>query len=302
MWRKLIVLVMVGLLGLRVCEAGEIGKRVADGGGTVVPTIFIHGYMGNNASLSNVVLEMSKAKKDDKLSYTYSFTKLGIRANRKVPVVYSGQRMTYVVEDSGRLVRIDMAKRNGNLEDKTDYVNSYSVIHFENHSMSLDEQETYLNKVSEMEAIRMRTNRVNIVGHSMGGLLGAQYMIHASRGETSTEVANLVTIGSPIRGGNFTGVMLLAEIGGSRSYMDLKDGGEVINRYVDDGRERIEGSRVLSIGSNKDWLVSYTSATSLGEIVKKSNFKSYKVDSGHTKYSDGSVGKDIAKKVESQLK
>lgn len=291
---------VVGGIALGLLVSGTGIKDASASSKKEIPTIFVHGYLGNSASLSGLVGNLSNAKKDSNLYYKYTYKKFGIKAEGKVDLTYSGQRMTYVVPLNEQLVPLDMAKTNGKAKGKKGYRNDYSVIHFENHSMSLNDQEKYLNAVAKAEAKRLKTDRVNIVGHSMGGLLGAQYMIHASQGITSTKVANLVTVGSPIKGGNYTDAMILDTIGGSRAYFDLKDGGKVLKDAFK-SKKNLNGTRVLSIGSEQDGLVTYKSATALGGIVNASKFKSYKVKSGHTTYFDGAVGKDIAKKVAGHL-
>ena len=271
------------------------------------PTIFIHGLQGDNKSLSNLVSGMSGARQDDRYVYTYQFTNVfRMRVTDKIPIRYSGQRMTYVVRFDGKVVGIDMSKTVGNVKGKKDYNNGFSVIHFSNHSESLDDQETYLEAVIRSEMKRLNTKTVNLVGHSMGGLLASQYTIKSEAGDKrlTGNVSNLVTFGSPIAGASKVSNQLspISVIGGAKAPADLYSGGKVLTKALKDKKVVINKAKVYSFSGKKDVFVPKASATALSKIVKKSNFKTKELNVGHTGFFDGTEGKKAVSELKKIIK
>lgn len=299
--KKTVKGMVVGGIALGLLVSGTGIKDASAASKKEIPTIFVHGLQGDNGSLSSLVSKLTGEKIRHDMTYGYSYKKMGMTIKQTIPVTYSGQRMTYFGQLNNKLGYADMTKSQGGYKGHKGAKNSYSVIHFDNHSMSLDDQEKVLNTVAKLEAKRLHVDTVNIVGHSMGGLLGAQYAIHATQGRTYTKVHKLVTVGSPITGSKNSEMLLLAQLGGADVYNDLKDGGSVVKGALKSKAMLSSATKVLSIGSKSDGFVTYGSSMGLSKIVKPSNFSSMTVNSGHTKYFDGSVGTDVAKRIAKEL-
>lgn len=302
LWIKRFVSVLsILVLSLGLLGSGEVSAKSS------TPTIFIHGLQGDNKSLSNLVLGMTGAKKDDRYVYTYQFTNVfHMKVTDKIPIRYSGQRMTYVVRLDGKVVGIDMSKAVGRVPGKKDYNNGFSIIHFSNHSESLDYQEKYLEAVIRSEMKRLNTKSVNLVGHSMGGLLAAQYTIKSEAGDKrlTGNVSNLVTFGSPIAGASKVSnqVSPISVIGGAKAPADLYSGGKVLTKALKDKKVVINKAKVYSFNGRKDVFVPKASATALSKIVKKGNYRTKELNVGHTGFFDGSEGKIAVNELKKIIK
>jgi pimeloyl-ACP methyl ester carboxylesterase len=88
-------------------------------------------------------------------------------------------------------------------------------------------------------------DRVDLVGHSMGGVVG-RWFVTASGG--APRVANLVTIGSPHRG------TPLSRFGAGAARIELADGSELLARLA--SLPMPDGVRITTIWSRADGLVS----------------------------------------------
>lgn len=132
-----------------------------------IPTVFVHGYKGTKYSFGRMLKRFEKE---------YEYGNLG---------------MTYFVNSDGSLHTRHLAGNNGKP--------LLIQVVFENNRTSFAETTGYLGKVLHhlKEAYDMDT--VNLVGHSMGGIVSLKYTMEYN-GEAYPRVQKLVTIGSPFAG------------------------------------------------------------------------------------------------------
>jgi triacylglycerol lipase len=121
---------------------------------------------------------------------------------------------------------------------------------------------------------RTGASQVDIVAHSLGGLISRYYM---SVGEGRGKVNTLVTLGSA-HNGTRASVLLKPMLSGSIA-KDLKDGSYFINSLNMTAPHR--SSRVVSIYSPYDWTV-WPSQSSHLKLIPGRNYKNIPVNSsGH---------------------
>jgi len=96
---------------------------------------------------------------------------------------------------------------------------------FRDNAAGLDEQINWLTQTIARVKVKYETDHVNLVGHSMGGLLATKYVLETG----GKEVQKLVTIGSPLNGSKLA-TMISAMVdknalAGFRALLDLSPEG-----------------------------------------------------------------------------
>jgi uncharacterized alpha/beta hydrolase family protein len=131
------------------------------------PTIFIHGYKGSLRTFETMVKEF-ELKEEDK------------------------SMVTITVEPNGKLVYSEEALK----QVKDPLVQLY----FKNGTASVDDQLTWTKAAMKVIAEIYDTQSINIVAHSMGGLVGTKYIIETDNDKNYPQTEKFVTLASPLKG------------------------------------------------------------------------------------------------------
>lgn len=276
------------------------GKAGAEKG--QVYDVYLHGVLGTQNSLSTMIRSTTGAKlKGSSQSY-------GLK--------YSGQFGTFICKQGNSIFTSYFAK-----DKEVQKRRAYDVI-FVNNINSVKSQYEYIKRV--VDNLTAHGARVNLIGHSMGGLSATSYVTHYESKYTTPRVNKLITIGSPITGSSTANSLDLLTVAPSSSLVfglgkqfgyiptyardDLKVGSKAIKDIFSDDKKINPKIKVYSIyGGNKnsnnpkgyedfaDGVVSKPSATALKYRVSPKNYKSY--------YAEGvdhvslMSSKKVAKKV-----
>ena len=298
MWIKRFVSVLsVVVLSLGLFVSEEVSAKSS------TPTIFVHGYTGDSDSLSGLILGLSGETKSREFNVSYSFKNVfKMKVNMDTKLMYSGQRMTYLVKLDNKVAAIDSKLLKFGDKKSLKYDNRFSVIHFSNASSSLNEQEKHLANVIKLEMARLKSNKVNLVGHSMGGLVSAQYAIKVDKSEKN--VGNLITFGSPIKGsrGLYNRYTVIEVIGGAKAPFDLTDGGKVLVNAFKSKKVVLNNVNVVSFYGNRDEFVSRSSALGLKTLTNPKKYRSIELKSGHINMFKGESNKKAVSELKKIIK
>ena len=273
--------------------------------------LYVHGILGDSSSLSTMIRTTTGAKKKGK-SYTHNLK-------------YSGQKATFLCMDT----YITKIKYPFNEESKTKR-KAYDVI-FADNTGTIDKQVKYLKTITE--ALSSHGAKVNIIGHSMGGLSATSYAVKYDSILTNPRINKLVTIGSPINGAPLAngfstvfnvvdgvGLPLQASLirnivislnrSSSFAVRDLQVGSEATKSIFSNGKRMNKKIKVYSVYGGvvtttgykdySDGVVPKPSALYLKDKVKPSNFKSYYAEG--VEHTDLMHSGKVASKVAEWLK
>jgi triacylglycerol esterase/lipase EstA (alpha/beta hydrolase family) len=128
-------------------------------------------------------------------------------------------------------------------------------------------------RVNEVMEIT-RSDRIDIVAHSLGGLVARSYMVN---GEGRGKIASLVTLGTPHRGTKLS--PLLKTFLGGPLFRDLRVGSKLIEQLNSHSLPR--DSKIVSIYSKNDWTI-WPQTNCQVDGFPSEAFQSYEVNSvGH---------------------
>lgn len=195
-----------------------------------IPTVFVHGYKGTVNSFGNMLHRF-----EDK----YGFGTLGL---------------TYFVNADGSLHAKHLAKSAG----KPVFIQ----VVFENNRSSFEETTTYLANVLHHLRDMYQVDMVNLVGHSMGGIVSLKYTMEYDERKAYPNVHKLVTIGSPFAG-IFDEAYFITHT--DRGAEDLKVDSLALRMLF--SQPFPEKVKVLSIGSTGDSIAVPESVAKLRSIV-----------------------------------
>lgn len=248
----------------------------------ITPTIFLHGWNGKDSSMSNLVEGFTgiHSKNTKKIKKLYSFKEDAYTTS----LAYDGQEKTYVVSGN-----------NNEYYGNTYKVYKYSfeggkkgvlkVVFLNNEENITTNTHYFESAMKEIEKDYGR-GKVNIVGHSLGGVTASFYAMkqYANSPEAkATQVNKLVTIGSPFEGGKTPSKGKTGKIGES-IYDNLTNGGAEVKRMF--GKAKFNPKmKVLSMGSKDDFWVSTSSAFGLEDFknaLPSKNLKKVYTTGGHS--------------------
>lgn len=193
-----------------------------------IPTVFVHGYKGTVNSFGNMLNRFEK----------YNWGKKGV---------------SYFVKADGSLNELPL----GWSKDKPNFIQ----VVLENNRTSFDESTYFLSKVLHHLKQTYKIDTVNLVGHSMGGIISVKYSMEYL--DTAYPSVNkLVTIGSPFAGIFNENYFIIHR---DRAAEDLKMGSPALGLL--NSISFPEGIQVLSIGSTGDALAVPESVAQLRSIV-----------------------------------
>lgn len=193
------------------------------------PTVFVHGYKGTENSFGNML---------HRFEYTYNWGKNGL---------------VYYVSSEGKLNDYQLGKKEG----KPVLV---QVI-FENNRASFAETAEWLATVLRHLKETYKAETVNLVGHSMGGIVSTKYsMEYASKDYPI--VNRLITIGSP-----FDGIYdeNYFQVNHDPAATDLKPNSPALTELRQNGFPN--HIQVLCIGSTGDVVAEPESVLAIEQIV-----------------------------------
>lgn len=230
---------------------------------TGAPTIFIHGYKGTENSFGYML---------DRFENTYHWGNKGF---------------VYYVTKNGDIV--DYNLNNGR------YAPTFVQIILEDNRASFQDSTEWIAKVLLHLKENYRVEEVNIVGHSMGGILAAKYtMEYMLNGYP--KVNKLVAIGSP-----FDGIYneRYFEIHQDAAAEDLKPNSNALNRL----RENMFPSdvKVYGIASTGDSVAVPESVKALRNMIPEQNYKETIIDDPKLTHSAMHESMQIDKLIHSFL-
>lgn len=138
---------------------------------------------------------------------------------------------------------------------------------FENNRANFSDTALWLSKAMRVLKIKYHINSINLVGHSMGGLVSLKYMEDYQISSQYPVTNKLVTIGSPFGGIYSEKYFQLDE---NKNANDLKSGSRAL-KLLQYNAAAIPGNlQVLSIGSTGDPVAIPESIQKIREIVPES--------------------------------
>ncbi|WP_246001302.1 alpha/beta fold hydrolase [Oceanobacillus piezotolerans] len=209
-----------------------------------VPTVFVHGYKGTYNSFTNLL-------------------------DRFEANGWGEKRIVYYVSSDGRIH--DYYTEGSNP--------AYIQIILQNNRASFANSTEWLSKALRHLKKKYGVETVNLVGHSMGGIISTKYTIEYKE-EAYPNVNKLITIGSP-----FDGIYSeeYFRIHHDAAAEDLKPNSLALEMlYRSDFPDRIA---VLNIGSSGDAISFPDSVKAISKIVPKSQLKEVIIedeDLGHS--------------------
>lgn len=134
---------------------------------TAQPTVFVHGYKGTSNSFGYLL---------DRFENKYE---------------WGNKALVYWVSPQGEIRAYNLNK------EKID--SPFVQVIFENNRASMEDNAQWLSAVLDHMKKHYYIDSVNLVGHSMGGLVAVKYL-ESYHGDTQPKVEKLITIGSPFGG------------------------------------------------------------------------------------------------------
>lgn len=231
-------------------------------------TIFLHGWRGDKNSMKPVMRYLSGEKSSFDLSIAYELIRNGKKQVQIEKIPYAGQGTTYYFSPPGggkSTMQVINFKKQGHINPNKNMVH----VVFHQNTQPLNVQEKWLREVLA-DLKKKKVKKVNLVGHSMGGLLATQLLLNGS----PIPVEKLVTLDSPI-----LGAPLGAEAVNGK---DLYYGGDVIVKSRLINKKISSNIKVLSFGLKNDIIVPDKSSKGLVYFTNKNQFNHKIVNSSHT--------------------
>lgn len=130
------------------------------------PTVFVHGYKGTINSFGHLLDRFENNK-------------------------WGNKALIYSVSPQGEIHVFNLNK--GKIDS------AFVQVIFENNRASMEDNAKWLSDVLDHMKKHYYIDTVNLVGHSMGGLVAVKYL-ESYQGDTQSKVEKLITIGSPFGG------------------------------------------------------------------------------------------------------
>ncbi|KIL76632.1 alpha/beta fold hydrolase [Bacillus badius] len=202
-------------------------------------TVFVHGYKGTAVSFRSMLERFDKEHHWGKKVVTCRVT-----ADGQVLLEESGP-----IPASGRL---------------------FVQLIFENNRASFDETAHWLSKALHALKQTYQFEQVNLVGHSMGGIVSVQFLEEYAKKPGYPFIHKLVVIGSPFSG--LKDKDYLKKNSGPAA-ADLMPNSGALQQLAERKSAFPSDVKVLAIASTGDQLVSTNSVLSLKQIVPSAHFQ-----------------------------
>lgn len=212
----------------------------------VVPTVFVHGFKGGPSSFNHML---------DRFQENYHWGKktMVCRVNKSGHLYISGGIPSYQKK------------------------NPFVQVIFENNRASIHDTTDWLKEIMEVLSLRYHVKEINVVGHSMGGLVLTNYIEQTYGQKNYPRIQKLITLGSPFKGIERESYYQNVYNTGPAVH-DLK-ANSLLLRSLFVHRDQFDPHiQVLSIagvvldGELGDGVVSLDSALGLQDIVAKNHF------------------------------
>lgn len=230
----------------------------------ITPTLFIHGFKGGPGSFNTML---------------HRFERNG----------WGTRGLIFHVNADGEV------KVEGQLTN--DYNPMIQVL-FEHNRASLADQTVWLQRIMAALQKTYEIKQVNLIGHSMGGLTSANYLLH-NEGNKYPAVKHLVVIGSPFKGIHQKSYF---DVNTGAATVDLQPSSAALKNMIHKKNHFDEHVSVLSIAGvinneDTDGLVSRASAHGIKDIVPASNYQEETFYDTNATHSGLHEHTDVDKKV-----
>jgi len=206
---------------------------------TSTPTLFIHGYKGNYSSFHHLL---------ERFEHEYHWGKRALVCK----VTKNGR---VLITETGPL--------------KTDQ-NLFIQVLFEDNRASFKDTATWLSKVMEILKDRYGIEKVNIVGHSMGGIISVKYLQDYGEKNQYPKVEKLITMGSPFAGIHDADYF---KTNNGAAAIDLKPESKALKALHTNQRKFPHNVQVWTIASIGDQLVNVDSALSIKKSIRTQSYR-----------------------------
>ncbi|MFH7818893.1 alpha/beta fold hydrolase [Neobacillus thermocopriae] len=201
----------------------------------VGPTIFIHGYNGGLRTFEKMLKDFSE--RDDRTEI-----------------------LTITVQEDGKLKYQPPNRMDGKIP-------LVQVI-FINRNASFENQLVWIKFVVREVADIYGADAINLVGHSMGGVIATKYVLETNEDTSLPKVEKLVTLASPIKGWIYF-------TWNNPAAIDLQPTSAAIQKLQSQKDKFPQDVKVFSAYGFEDDVVSSESATGLQEFTKNIMISSY---------------------------
>ncbi|TYS18685.1 alpha/beta hydrolase [Rossellomorea vietnamensis] len=218
----------------QVAESKESSSEVSAG----IPTVFVHGYKGTYNSFKTML-------------YRFEENKWGKR-----------DLVVYVSADGEITWR-------GSLNSSSGLPPLVQIV-FEKNKASISETSSRLQSVMKEMKIKFNAPQVNLVGHSMGGLVSTNYLEQTNGNSEYPETIKFAAIGSP-----FDGISKESyhRVNTGEALIDLRPDSDALKNLVKNRGQFPSQLQVLAIAGSGDQVVDIESAFAIGEIVPQNNLE-----------------------------
>lgn len=230
---------------------------------TAQPTVFVHGYKGTANSFGYLL---------DRFENKYN---------------WGNKALVYKVSPRGKVHVYNLHK--GRINP------AFVQVIFENNRASIEDGAQWLSAVLDHMKKYYYIDTVNLVGHSMGGLVSVKYL-ESYQDDTKTKVEKLITIGSPF-GGIYAEEYF--QIHRDAGATDLKPGSAAL-QLLKEGT--IPGDvDVLSIGSTGDTVAVPESVQSIRTIISRDQLQEIMIENDTLGHSALHENEEVDKIIHSFL-
>ncbi|MGM0845234.1 MAG: alpha/beta hydrolase [Bacillota bacterium] len=227
-----------------------------------IPTVFVHGYKGTYNSFKTML---------------YRFEENNWAKRELVAYISAEGEITW----------------KGSISSSSKLPPLVQIV-FEDNRASISDTSSQLQSAMKELRDQFNVNQVNLVGHSMGGLVSTKYLITTSGNINYPETVKLAVIGSPFDG--ISSESYYRQNTGE-SLIDLKPESEALKNLVENKDLFPSELKVLAIAGSGDQVVEIESAFAIKKIVPEDNLEKRLIEDGGIDHS----GLHETKKVDTLL-
>ncbi len=248
--RYLISLASFIILLIGIMITMYIPKKASSDHSVIQPTVFVHGYKGTENSFGHMLKRFEKQYK------------------------WGNTALIYYVSPQGEIQVYNLSRGKQNPV--------FIQVVFENNRASFADNTEWLASVTRHMKEYYQMNTINLVGHSMGGIVSLKYINEYQDPETYPAVDKLITIGSP-----FEGIYNQSyfKIHHDPAATDLKPNSVALELLRENTNAFPENISVLSIGSTGDIVAAPESVASLRSMIPENQLEEIMIENDHLGHS-----------------
>ncbi|MFD1038295.1 alpha/beta fold hydrolase [Virgibacillus byunsanensis] len=214
------------------------------------PTVFVHGYKGTHNSFGSMLGRFEEEYK------------------------WGNKAIVYRISKQGDLRRYNLNK--GKREP------AFIQVIFEDNRANFIDTTQWLSKVMNDLRVAYHIDTVNLVGHSMGGIVALKYLEEYQHSERFPMMDKLITIGSP-----FDGIYseTYFQLNRDPATIDLRQDSSALQLLQKNKQSIPNRLRVLNIGSTGDLVATPQSVQALRTIIPSDQLEEVMIkndDLGHS--------------------